>query len=263
MSEADGAADPLPGVVRSEIAKILLWISIGGLVVLSVVVVWAASKSTQEEALSDASVLVFNALLPLFGTWVGAIVAYYFSRENFESASRSVQAMARQTAAGGRLRTIKVTEAMLARANIKAVELGKPGMGDEAAVNLKTGLIDLLAGPVSRVPVFNKDGSIKYIIHESMLYRYSYEASLSQPEAGAFDITAKTLKDFLGHGDMGALVKNSKAFVAETDTLAGAKAAMERVANCKDVFVTKTGNDREKVVGWITNTAFERYAEFE
>jgi hypothetical protein len=38
---------------------------------------------------------VFSALVPLFGTWAGTILAFYFARENFDSANQSVQRLVR------------------------------------------------------------------------------------------------------------------------------------------------------------------------
>jgi hypothetical protein len=39
----------------------------------------------------QGSTLIFNALLPLAGTWVGTVIAYYFSSKNFETANQSMQ----------------------------------------------------------------------------------------------------------------------------------------------------------------------------
>src|SRR4029453_16222492 len=33
--------------------------------------------------------LVFTAMLPLFGTWVGTVLAFYFARENLQAATKS------------------------------------------------------------------------------------------------------------------------------------------------------------------------------
>jgi hypothetical protein len=42
-------------------------------------------------------------------------------------------------------------------------------------------------------------------------------------------------------------------FIAQDDTLAGAKRAMESKSRCQDVFVTTNGKSDSAVVGWITN----------
>jgi hypothetical protein len=34
---------------------------------------------------------VFNTLVPLFGTWVGTVIAFYFAKENFSAATQSTR----------------------------------------------------------------------------------------------------------------------------------------------------------------------------
>jgi len=34
---------------------------------------------------------IFNVILPVFASWVGTILAFYFGRENFESANKQVR----------------------------------------------------------------------------------------------------------------------------------------------------------------------------
>src|SRR5271155_1830489 len=75
------------------------WLAIG-VTVISVVAVSSLagliihnSKDQQDAARSAQNVL--GSVLPLLGTWVGTILAYYFSKENFEAATKSVTEMAK------------------------------------------------------------------------------------------------------------------------------------------------------------------------
>ena len=74
----------------SEIARWVLAISGVTIVAISAVVLIGAWG---QPTFAESSRLVFNALLPLLGTWVGTVLAYYFSRKNFEAASQSVERM--------------------------------------------------------------------------------------------------------------------------------------------------------------------------
>ena len=47
-------------------------------------------------ALKETSQNVFNGLLPLFGAWVGAVLAFYFSKVNFQTVSESVRDTVRE-----------------------------------------------------------------------------------------------------------------------------------------------------------------------
>ncbi len=260
MSTIESAQERTASQERSTIARVLLYFSIGGLVILAGIVIWAAAADPNENV-AEISEKIFNALLPLFGTWVGAIVAFYFSRENFESASRSVREIAKQSAAGRQMRTVTVREAMLPVAKMKVTRLAQGETDDQ--VNLKARLIDQLKGPISRLPVLEPDGSVKYMIHESELYRFIYESSIAAPAGQDFAIEKATLADFLAFDGMLDIVTKTFAFVGQDGTLADAKAALDKVADGQDVFVTESGQPREPMIGWLANTVFDRYASFE
>jgi hypothetical protein len=44
-------------------------------------------------------------------------------------------------------------------------------------------------------------------------------------------------------------------------TLADAKKAMERTANCQDVLITLDGTERSAVKGWLTNVIIGKAAQ--
>ncbi|MBV7336890.1 hypothetical protein KFU94_53410 [Chloroflexi bacterium TSY] len=77
-----------------------------GIIILSTTIIAAASEGMS----SDAAQHVLNTVLPLFGTWVGTVLAYYFSRENFDAATASTQRLVRQLSPEERLRSIPVSE---------------------------------------------------------------------------------------------------------------------------------------------------------
>lgn len=120
--------------------------------------------------------------------------------------------------------------------------------------NLKLGqIIDKLGGIVTRMPVLNQDDHILYIIHQSVLYKYIAESTLSAARPRDFNVNDVTLADFLQHDNITELVTKSLAFVNASATIADAKLKMEEIQNCQDVFITKNGNQNESVLGWLTN----------
>lgn len=86
---AEKLAPPDRGA-RSEIAKSIVKFSVAGVAALSIVALAVAANSSQA-ALLQTTQMVFASVLPLLGTWVGTVLAFYFSRENFEAANKSVQ----------------------------------------------------------------------------------------------------------------------------------------------------------------------------
>jgi hypothetical protein len=122
-----------------------------------------------------------------------------------------------------------------------------------------------LSNKVTRVPVWNSAKVVRYVIHESMIYKFLADVHESHAEkmreAAAANQAVppppdKTLQDFLECSIDGVSMKDivSKiAWIAENATLADAKAKMEGTPNCQDVFVTPSGSKDESVLGWITN----------
>ncbi|MBW1841809.1 MAG: hypothetical protein JRI75_08435, partial [Deltaproteobacteria bacterium] len=105
MNKSQNSVSTSENKFRHWMAIFILALSIGGLIVLSIVVVVIGGDL-------ESAKYVFATVLPLFGTWVGTLLAFYFSRENFESATRSVRKMAEGLTGIEKLKSIKVTEAM-------------------------------------------------------------------------------------------------------------------------------------------------------
>ncbi len=109
-------------------------------------------------------------------------------------------------------------------------------------------------GVVTRIPVLTDNFTVKYIIHQSLLFQYIAQKNVESANNQAiFDIKQIYLKDFLGHAGIVEMISQSIAFIKPTATVADAKIAMESVKNCQDVFVTETGTAESPVLGWLTN----------
>jgi hypothetical protein len=68
------------------------------------------------------------------------------------------------------------------------------------------------------------------------------------------DLGQLTMADlFAEQPEFESMFSGTAAFVGSEGTLADARAAMEAVRNCYDVFVTESGNAQEPVLGWITD----------
>jgi len=113
---------------------------------------------------------------------------------------------------------------------------------------------------VTRIPILDHKGAVKYIIHQSMLYKFISEKSM-QAGAAPLNITALTLKDLLEFPNMLDLVEKSLGFVSVKATLGEAKATMEKTKNCQDVFVTEKGRADEPIIGWLANTDISKHAK--
>ncbi|MFC1836242.1 hypothetical protein ACFL2Q_16240 [Thermodesulfobacteriota bacterium] len=199
---------------------------------------------------------IFNSLLPVLGTWVGTVLAFYFSKENFQAANESMTNMARQvtsqTGTGG-VRIVR--EMMIPRKSmmVHPFKDSKSGTLDEMADKI---LIDTLlefckTRQVNRVPVLDKDDKPIAMIHKRYLDEYR----------GLPETEKKTLKDlFDALPDAHKRIGNGFVPVRPESPLHEAKEMMDALESCRDALVTETGGSDDPVVGWITDDLIRKNA---
>jgi hypothetical protein len=224
--------------------RIAFWITFGGLIavtILGIVVIWFAQDR------SDAAKLVFGSLLPLLGTWVGTVLAFYFAKANFESAAKNTKDLLGITE---RLRSTLVESVMLKMTDPSVIK--KTLVPPEKPESLKIAeLVKIMRdNRRNRLPVLNSDSSPLFVIHLSTLTDFISTQALTP---GAKPVTDLTISDLQTLDPQ--LYQQILAWtcVKLGATLAEAKLAMETTPNCSDVFVTTSGRPSDPVVGWITN----------
>jgi hypothetical protein len=239
---------------RADIARRLVYACIYCVIGLALIVI-VAGAFVAKENFKENTQLVFTSLLPLLGTWVGTILAFYFSKDNFQSASQSFINTVKELTPLEKLRSLPVKDNMIPLASIKAGRIG--GGQTEKDVKLED-LKKLLGMKITRIPILNDKDIVRYVIHQSYLYKFIAEQSIAQ--GPAFQFATATLEDFLKDSVIRDYVEKTIAFVGVGQTLADAKLKMDGVANCQDVFVTEQGDPKEPVVGWLTNVDITKQA---
>lgn len=237
----------------AEIAKLVLVIS-GIAILLVASVALLAAYRTDAQQFAQTSQLVFNSLLPLLGTWVGTVLAYYFSRKNFESASHSVERMVTLTTEQ-KLGQLSVEKEMLRLPEITFYQI--PPAKSAKDILLKE-LFQKLWGKITRIPVLDANGVVMYILHQSGLYRFLATQALagkSQIEIGKL-----TLQDLVNDAELKNWVTNI-TFISEKASVADAKSKMEQQPGCQDLIVTKSGRKDEPMLGWMTNVDIGRLSK--
>jgi hypothetical protein len=231
---------------RDQLSTWISLISVGGVIALTIIMILVSWAGNDKETMK----MVFTAALPLFGAWVGTILAFYYGRENFEAASRSIIRIA-ETAGAERLKEIPVTMKMIARKDM-IVE-------DRPVDSIKLTEILNKLSEKERLPILNDKGAIIYMIHRSAIDRYLTQKALQSA-------TSDTLKELTlnallkENSEFKAIFENSFGIVKENATLADVKIEMERIPKCQDVFITSTGNKADPVIGWITNNIIQEIA---
>jgi hypothetical protein len=125
---------PSPPVMSSSkparslrpVAPMRTWLALGivavsavGLVVISIAALyWSSDRSATTQT-------IFTSLLPLFGTWVGTVLAFYFARDNLEAATESTL-----RATGALSLSDPVATAMIRPGGIRALRVPAGGTAD-------------------------------------------------------------------------------------------------------------------------------------
>jgi hypothetical protein len=202
---------------------------------------------------------VFGSVLPLLGTWIGTVLAYYFTRENFQAASQETRLLVR-AAVGEKLQKVMARDAMIPREKMVVYPDSWTVASDIKLVKLR----DLIKDAVTRVPILDAQGKVRYIVHSSTLNAYISDQSVALAANNppqALNLSTSTLADMLNDVDVKRKIADGMAFVAASGTLADASNRMQaKGVHCQDIFVTASGQQEEPVLGWITNVELSRHS---
>jgi hypothetical protein len=236
---------------RDNIAtRVLAWSGLGILAVSIAVIASTIAPyfvtGGEADEIRRIALTVFNTLVPMFGTWVGTVIAFYFARENFAEATKSTRELVGQLG-DDRLKQIPVKEVWIPVDKIEAAELPANGPAGVSIDKLRE-MLELKK--FSRAPVWDANKVIKYILHESLIFKYLVRFK-DRPQTG------QTLEHLLTEAEYTKLA-TAIAFVGASATLADAKKAMDSNPDCQDVFVTTTGQASAPVAGWITNVVIAK-----
>jgi hypothetical protein len=213
-----------------------------------------------------------NIVLPVFATWIGTVIAFYFGKENFESASKQVRESNKQLQELLKQETPEDLSAQPVSGIMKKIS-------EMTVMNLKNTngyerkereilLIELRKKfdedcETTRLPILKGDGSPAYMIHASSIDKYVKDILIEQKSEANEDASKdKTLADFLEDRKKKGFefgLNNGFIVVSESATIGEAKDLMEKISLCQDIFVTKTGKATDKLTGWVSNTRLSRY----
>lgn len=235
---------------RHLVAKSVLFSAIWGTVVVAGLAVFSSNAQT-----------VLSIVLPVFGTWIGTLLAYYFGKDNFEAGARSSVNAAKQLSGMEKLEAIPVTKPgiMIPLDKIEIPDLikGKP-IAEFANINLQA-LRDVLNR--ERLPLIDPaNGSVVAVLHRSLLNDFL----LTRSVADRNNLGSTTLQHLLDDPVAGKTAKNTFVVLPNTVTLAVVKERMnqqtQRAAGktCEDAFITAPGS--AKIEGWITNDIIAEHA---
>ena len=212
------------------------------------------SMVTQKGGIGEAKEILqilFSAILPLFGTWIGTILAYYFSKENLAAANATVAHLVNSITSDKKLETIKAKDVMIAIDKLIIVPYATGT--DDSKLNLKTDFLDFLSkNNIQRVILLDENKVAKYVLHKSTIQEFITEQGFANPATPTPALTFADLKTN-GNTSIQAILKDGVKFIKEDANLSDAKVLIKNYTACNDVFITKTGLATEPVLGWVTD----------
>ncbi len=221
-----------------------LSIVISGISLIAVLAFFIINLANKEEKFESAK-WVFNATIPLIASWIGTVLAFHFGRENYESATKQALALTKEA-----LEDISVENIMI---SIKAIVYRKIDNADDNKSLLEPIITLYKDIDKDRIPVFTSALHPRLIIHRSTMIDY-------------FNIKKGTkadpnLKDMLDENPNKYSFEKEEGFViiSITNTVEEALKKMNSIKGCQDVFITKTGKEKEEVLGWLPNTLINRF----
>lgn len=232
---------------RTWIAFIIIAISIVGVCAIS----WVALVYVGPDQRPEMSRLVFASVLPLLGTWVGAVLAFYFSRDNLQAGSQTTLA-AVQTAQAHLSSNTAAADAMIPYESIRPRQ-DTDDLPSALALPLSNLAAEMGAAGNARIPVFDRNRVALLVVHQPDIDRYAQDKSMSATSLTSNDTVSELLKD----APTAAAVQGFVA-VRPSASVADARQALAKAPAAKDVFVTETGALGGRVLGWLTNSDLAR-----
>ncbi|MDQ7249693.1 hypothetical protein [Dongia sedimenti] len=242
------------------------WVVIGSFLTIFALVgaILGIARLPDNKDAADAADKTFNVILPVLASWVGTVLAFYFSSQSQEATSSSLNQAISQAGTKPPGSTTTVSEKMIATGSIKElINLGVTPVKEISLESLKQRfdgtLVDgkpksdgqATASTPSRLIFVDKD-IFRYVLHASTLNKYYVDKKIV-PGVPPVDGQAQTFADLLQDPEYLKLISKLVVFVPATATLTEAKAALEAISGAQDIIVTGTGNFSGPMLGWLTN----------
>jgi len=223
------------------------WLAYGITAAVLLVTIYIAIYSLHRGEENEKN-MTLQILIPLWGTWIGTVLAFYFGKNNFDAAAKSYQAVIEKLTPIEKMANLLVKDYMIPLN--KLVYLTYDKAKDERIYEI---LKYEQFKQHNRFAVFDNEGVAKYIIHRSLFNQFI--SSKVDDNLSIEDIKKLTLENFVKNSDstIKNVLKNSFAVVSINATLLEAKMKIDSIPECFDVFITETGAANEKVEGLITN----------
>jgi len=182
---------------------------------------------------------VFTAVLPVFATWVGTVLAFYFTKESFRQAAASALEAAKSPQTN-----LSAIERMIPYDNIGKIVQPRATVREIPM----DAVFQRFNDNTTMVIVFDEKKQPVFIIRNKNPHM---PATWSDKVTGAVARKDMKIDDYLKE-NRGENANDARkfGFIAQDATLERARAEMVKSGGT-DLFVTATGQPTEPVIGWL------------
>lgn len=226
--------------VRKWLSTVIVFVSIVGISITSYVAIKHGADPTT----------IFNILLPVFTTWVGTVLAFYYGKENFESANVETRQLLKEVKQPDEKQKFKVKDVMRPIWDITVFNI--PNGSGEATISVPDLKAFMDQHTLTRLPILTADNKPKYMLHEASL-------AVEAQQQGK----PMMLQDFLNQKRQAGKqfgVNQGFVVVPGSEGLVQAKNIMLK-HKCQDIFITKDGKANSQLIGWLSNNRIAQYLE--
>lgn len=232
-----GPFDPKPdGNSRDRIAILAFAIGGGGIIGLALILL-AAITFLRREELTTTGLSVFTSTLPVFSTWVGTVLAFYFTNESFRQAAATAHAAVNTDD------SLEATRAgtMVPYAQIVRYDMKPDPKGRDAKVAAE----DILISEIQKL--FKPPGIMRAVIFDDKkipVFIIRHDKSFDDNSTAA-----ATLKTYLANPAARDAASNF-SWTSASASISDVRRLLQ-LRRVTDVFITQNGRNDEPTLGWI------------
>jgi len=238
---------------RDRLGKNIVYVIVLGTVIIPIPLLICIFSGL--EYFDKSMSFIGQSLLPLWGTWVGAVLAYYFGKSNFETTAKTYQNIIDKITPEEKISSINICSVMVPFTKIAYLDY-ENDMNNSVTAILKLPKFDR---DYSHFPVISNQETLKYIINRREFTGYIAEKVIKNENSS--DIQAISLEKFIEdiNNRQTEARLDDAVFVSKDSTLLDAKRKMEHKRNCYIVFISESGHSSEPVIGFVTNNIIINY----
>lgn len=232
-TEAGGTAavgDDL--VMRYRIAPLVISLGAGGTILIALITIGLiASADANEQFAAKESMNILSILVPVFSTWVGTIIAFYFSNESFRIAAQAAAGQgntADNSPLNGSARMLPYEK--LTKLELKTT-VATGAVAEAKAIDMKS-VRDKFSDTASRVIVFDANRRVLFVLRTKLDNK-----------------TVQTIEQYLKQNQNESDATNFRMLPISA-TVADGRRTLD-LYKTLDIFITDHGGVDEPVKGWV------------